>query len=113
MHHRFAEALARSWAGIRGIQAAARGGGWDGVRPRWPMIVLRTPKGWTGPSVVDGVRVVGTWRSHQVPLAGIKGNDEHLGSSRGGYGRTGRRSCSTTMDGPASWSGEPTEGHTG
>ena len=42
------------------------------------MIVLRTPKGWTGPSVVDGVRVVGTWRSHQVPLAGIKGNDEHL-----------------------------------
>ena len=41
--------------------------------------MLRTPKGWTGPSVVDGVRVEGTWRAHQVPLAGIKGNAEHLG----------------------------------
>ena len=79
MHHRFADALARAWAGIRGIQAAARGGDWDGARPRWPLIVLRTPKGWTGPSVVDGVQVEGTWRAHQVPLSGIKGNDEHLG----------------------------------
>ncbi len=79
MHHRFADALARAWAGIRGIQAAARDGDWDGARPRWPLIVLRTPKGWTGPSVVDGVQVEGTWRAHQVPLAGIKGNDDHLG----------------------------------
>ena len=78
MHHRFADALARAWASIRQIQASARGGDWDGTRPRWPLIVLRTPKGWTGPEVVDGVQVEGTWRSHQVPLSGIKGNDEHL-----------------------------------
>src|SRR5688572_30438337 len=78
MHHRFADGLARSWASIRRIQASARGGDWDGTRPRWPLIVLRTPKGWTGPAVVDGVQVEGTWRSHQVPLSGIKGNDEHL-----------------------------------
>ncbi|WP_433445309.1 phosphoketolase family protein [Nonomuraea sp. CA-141351] len=78
MHHRFADALTRAWASIKAIQAAARSGDWDGTRPRWPMIVLRTPKGWTGPDVVDGVQVSGTWRSHQVPLAGIKGNKEHL-----------------------------------
>ncbi|MEV1168443.1 phosphoketolase family protein [Nonomuraea sp. NPDC049784] len=78
MHHRFADALTRAWASIKAIQVAARGGDWDGTRPRWPMIVLRTPKGWTGPDVVDGVQVSGTWRSHQVPLAGIKGNKEHL-----------------------------------
>jgi xylulose-5-phosphate/fructose-6-phosphate phosphoketolase len=47
-------------------------------RPRWPMIVLRTPKGWTGPATVDGVPVEGTWRSHQVPLAGLADNPEHL-----------------------------------
>nr|WP_312847175.1 phosphoketolase family protein [Microbispora sp. KK1-11] len=78
MHYRFADALTRAWASIKAIQAAARGGDWDGTRPRWPMIVLRTPKGWTGPDVVDGVRVSGTWRSHQVPLTGIKNNKEHL-----------------------------------
>src|SRR3954447_14689834 len=47
-------------------------------RPRWPMIVLRTPKGWTGPKVVDGKPAEGTWRSHQVPLAGLRENPEHL-----------------------------------
>jgi xylulose-5-phosphate/fructose-6-phosphate phosphoketolase len=46
-------------------------------RPRWPMIVLRTPKGWTGPATVDGLPVEGTWRSHQVPLADTRNNDEH------------------------------------
>jgi xylulose-5-phosphate/fructose-6-phosphate phosphoketolase len=78
MHHRFAEALTRAWASIKAIQAAARGGYWDGTRPRWPLIVLRTPKGWTGPDVVDGVQVSGTFRSHQVPVAGVKGSKEHL-----------------------------------
>ncbi|GAB3027381.1 putative phosphoketolase [Nocardioides flavus (ex Wang et al. 2016)] len=78
MHHRFAAALAHAWGKIRAIQAAARGGEWDGSRPRWPLIILRTPKGWTGPESVDGVRVTGTWRSHQVPLSGVKGNEEHL-----------------------------------
>jgi len=78
MHHRFAAALAQAWGHIRRIQQDARDGGWDGTRPRWPLIVLRTPKGWTGPEVVDGIRVSGTWRSHQVPLAGVKDDPEHL-----------------------------------
>src|SRR5207248_4715671 len=47
-------------------------------RARWPMIVLRTPKGWTGPDKVDGVQVQGTFRAHQVPLAGVRENPEHL-----------------------------------
>jgi xylulose-5-phosphate/fructose-6-phosphate phosphoketolase len=46
-------------------------------RPRWPVVVLRTPKGWTGPSEVDGKRVEGTWRAHQVPLDGVRDNEEH------------------------------------
>jgi xylulose-5-phosphate/fructose-6-phosphate phosphoketolase len=78
MHHRFAEALATAWDRIRTIQADARSGQWDGVRPNWPMIVLRSPKGWTGPDVVDGVQMLGTWRAHQVPLSGVKDNPEHL-----------------------------------
>ena len=49
-------------------------------RPRWPMIVLRTPKGWTGPAEVDGVPVEGTWRAHQVPLSEVRDNPEHLAS---------------------------------
>jgi xylulose-5-phosphate/fructose-6-phosphate phosphoketolase len=78
MHHRFARALAQAWAEIRAIQDAARHGAWDGTRPRWPLIVLRSPKGWTGPDIVDGVHVGGTWRSHQVPLSGVRDNPEHL-----------------------------------
>lgn len=54
---------------IHVIQAAARSGTGDNERPRWPMIVLKTPKGWTGPKVVDGKPVEGTWRAHQVPIA--------------------------------------------
>ncbi|HEU0129081.1 MAG TPA: phosphoketolase family protein, partial [Pseudonocardiaceae bacterium] len=75
---RFAETLATAWSRIRAIQASARRDEWDGTRPRWPVIVLRSPKGWTGPDEVDGIRVTGTWRSHQVPLAGVKDNPEHL-----------------------------------
>lgn len=78
MHHRFAAALGECWARIRDIQASARGGDWDGSRPRWPMIVLRSPKGWTGPHEVDGVPIEGTFRSHQVPLSGVRENPEHL-----------------------------------
>jgi xylulose-5-phosphate/fructose-6-phosphate phosphoketolase len=70
-------ALLSSVASIRDIQSAARTG--DGeLRPRWPAIVLRTPKGWTGPREVDGVRVEGTFRAHQVPLAGVRDNPAHL-----------------------------------
>ncbi|KGH47578.1 phosphoketolase [Modestobacter caceresii] len=62
---------------IREIQAAARGGAED-VRPGWPAIVLRTPKGWTGPAQVDGVQVEGTFRAHQVPLSGVQTDGAHL-----------------------------------
>ena len=66
-------------------------------RPRWPMIVLRTPKGWTGPKEVDGKPVEGTWRSHQVPLAEARDERRAPAScSRTGCGATGRRSSSTT-----------------
>src|SRR5207247_3766206 len=47
-------------------------------RPTWPMIVLRTPKGWTGPKTVDGLQVEGTWRAHQVPVGDVRGNPSHL-----------------------------------
>ncbi|HSE71146.1 MAG TPA: phosphoketolase family protein, partial [Nocardioidaceae bacterium] len=62
---------------IATIQQQARSGKGTVGRPRWPMIVLRTPKGWTGPREVDGVRVEGTWRSHQVPLATVREHDAH------------------------------------
>jgi xylulose-5-phosphate/fructose-6-phosphate phosphoketolase len=62
---------------IRAIQSAARKNGFSG-RPQWPMIIFRTPKGWTGPAEVDGLPVEGTWRSHQVPLSDPSSNPEHL-----------------------------------
>ncbi|MFL5910471.1 MAG: phosphoketolase, partial [Gaiellaceae bacterium] len=62
---------------IAAAQHAARFDGETG-RPRWPMIVLRTPKGWTGPKTVDGLATEGTWRSHQVPLSELRTNPEHL-----------------------------------
>ncbi|MCW2575449.1 MAG: putative phosphoketolase [Modestobacter sp.] len=62
---------------IAEIQAAARSGV-ENLRPGWPAIVLRTPKGWTGPAVVDGVQVEGTFRAHQVPLSGVQTDDAHL-----------------------------------
>ena len=62
---------------IREIQAAARSGTPSLARPTWPMIVLKTPKGWTGPKFVDGLPVEGTWRAHQVPIADFK-KPEHL-----------------------------------
>ena len=78
MHLRFAAALAHAWGTIRAIQDSARGGDWDGSRPRWPLIVLRSPKGWTGPDVVDGIQVMGTHRAHQVPLSRVKEDPDHL-----------------------------------
>lgn len=78
MHHRFAATLAIAYEQIRAIQVKARAGEWDRQQQPWPMIIFRTPKGWTGPDKVDGVQVQGTWRSHQVPLAGVRENPEHL-----------------------------------
>jgi len=81
VHPAMAAALDDSLDEIEAIWSAARGtdnGGAGAGRPRWPMVVLRTPKGWTGPKVVDGLPVEGTWRSHQVPLAEVRTNPEHL-----------------------------------
>jgi xylulose-5-phosphate/fructose-6-phosphate phosphoketolase len=78
MHHRFAAALAAAYGMIVEIQRKARDAGGIGLRPRWPMIILRSPKGWTGPEQVDGIRVEGTWRAHQVPLSGVRENRDHL-----------------------------------
>src|SRR5262252_4164853 len=80
MHQKMAAALDEALAAIRGIQKQARsaGGGARGERPRWPLIVLRSPKGWTGPAEVDGLPVEGTWRAHQVPLAQVRTNPAHL-----------------------------------
>jgi len=77
MHQQMAAALDAALDEIERIQAAWRTGD-DRTRPRWPLIVLRTPKGWTGPKEVDGLAVEGTFRSHQVPLAGLAERPDHL-----------------------------------
>jgi xylulose-5-phosphate/fructose-6-phosphate phosphoketolase len=79
VHQSLAGALDAVLAQIRQIQSAARSRGETESleRPRWPMIIFRTPKGWTGPKFVDGEAVEGTWRAHQVPLTDFK-NPEHL-----------------------------------
>ncbi len=88
MHALMAETLEAAVVEIEAIQARARqlASGDDGAgaaRPRWPMIVLRTPKGWTGPKTVDGLPTEGSFRSHQVPLANVRGNPEHLAQLEG------------------------------
>jgi xylulose-5-phosphate/fructose-6-phosphate phosphoketolase len=77
MHRAFAETLETCYERIRLYQEEARSRGFTG-QPSWPAIVLRTPKGWTGPKEVDGLPVEGTFRAHQVPVADVKGNAEHL-----------------------------------
>jgi len=78
VHQRFAAALDQALDEISAIQHRARRDA-DGGRPRWPMIVLRTPKGWTGPRELDGVPVEDSWRSHQVPMADVREDAAHLG----------------------------------
>lgn len=77
MHQAMASTLDRCLEEIHNIQRWARSRG-VASRAHWPMIVLRTPKGWTGPKDVDGHKVEGFWRAHQVPLTGIHENPEHL-----------------------------------
>jgi xylulose-5-phosphate/fructose-6-phosphate phosphoketolase len=77
VHREFAVTLETAVLKIRAIQREARANGFSG-RPAWPAIVLRTPKGWTGPKVVDGQPVEGTFRAHQVPLATVRENPAHL-----------------------------------
>ena len=78
MHQLMAATLDRVLDEIAAIQHQARRSGQAVERPRWPMIVLRTPKGWTGPKEIDGLPTEGTWRSHQVPLAELASKPEHL-----------------------------------
>ncbi len=77
VHQQLAAALDDALRDIRDIQRAVRSGAARG-RPAWPMIVLRTPKGWTGPAKVDGVPIEGTFRAHQVPVGDPRTNPEHL-----------------------------------
>jgi xylulose-5-phosphate/fructose-6-phosphate phosphoketolase len=77
MHQLMAATLERAIGEIRNIQSDARSKGLA-RRPRWPAIVLQTPKGWTGPKLVDGRQVEGTFRAHQVPLAEVRTNPGHL-----------------------------------
>jgi xylulose-5-phosphate/fructose-6-phosphate phosphoketolase len=77
MHQLMASTLDEVLDEIAEIQRRARSAG-DAARPRWPMIVLRTPKGWTGPKEVDGMPTEGSFRSHQVPLANVRTNPDHL-----------------------------------
>ncbi len=77
MHQLMAETLDTVIAEITSIQKHARETG-DATRPAWPMIVFKSLKGWTGPKFVDGLPTEGTWRSHQVPMAEVKTNPDHL-----------------------------------
>lgn len=77
MHAKMAATLDVAIGEIRAIQRRARAGG-EVERPRWPMIVLRTPKGWTGPKEVDGHKIEGSWRAHQVPIAGVRENPARM-----------------------------------
>jgi xylulose-5-phosphate/fructose-6-phosphate phosphoketolase len=77
VHEAMAAALDESLDAIAEAQHSARNGS-AGLRPQWPMIVLRTPKGWTCPKEVDGLQIEGTWRSHQVPVSAARDNPEHL-----------------------------------
>jgi xylulose-5-phosphate/fructose-6-phosphate phosphoketolase len=78
VHQAMAATLETVLDEIDSIQSRARANGRAWPRPAWPMIVLRTPKGWTGPAFVDGKPVEGTWRSHQVPLTGLRESPERL-----------------------------------
>jgi xylulose-5-phosphate/fructose-6-phosphate phosphoketolase len=77
VHQQMAQTLEQVFDEIAAIQKKARSGT-TVERPQWPMIVLRTPKGWTGPKTVDGKKTEGSWRSHQVPLSGFASNPAHL-----------------------------------
>jgi xylulose-5-phosphate/fructose-6-phosphate phosphoketolase len=77
MHQQMAEVLDKILGEIHTIQKVARESK-NAERPRWPMLILRTPKGWTGPKVVDGKQVEGTWRAHQVPFAELHEKPDHL-----------------------------------
>ena len=78
MHQTMAAVMERCVLEIKAIQQRARAEGAEAERPRWPMIVLRSPKGWTGPKIVDGHKVEGSWRAHQIPISDPKTKPEQL-----------------------------------
>jgi xylulose-5-phosphate/fructose-6-phosphate phosphoketolase len=77
MHQKMAATVDAAIAEIKQIQQQARNGG-ELARPQWPLIIFRSPKGWTGPKEVDGLKTEDFWRSHQVPFSGVRENPEHL-----------------------------------
>jgi len=77
MHQKMAATLEQAIGDIRTAQQTARASG-HATRPRWPMIVLRSPKGWTGPKEMNGHKLEGSWRSHQVPFADVRNNSANL-----------------------------------
>jgi xylulose-5-phosphate/fructose-6-phosphate phosphoketolase len=78
MHQKMAAVVERCIEEIQQIQAEARSSGEANKAPRWPMIILRTPKGWTGPKEVDGHKLVGSWRAHQIPIVNVREEPAHL-----------------------------------
>ena len=106
MHGKLAKALDDAYATIRAIQRRARSpeaGAAAEHRPRWPMLILRTPKGWTGPKVVDGKQIEGTWRAHQVPLESVRTNPEHLQMLEAWMRRCETGTNALRADVPTSW----------
>ena len=81
MHQKMAATLDEAIGRIRGVQRAARASK-KAERPRWPMIVLRSPKGWTGPKEIKGHKAEGSWRSHQVPFSDVRDNPKSLEAPR-------------------------------
>ena len=99
MHQKMAATLDAAIAEIRAIQKKARDSG-KAERPRWPMIVLRSPKGWTGPKEINGHKAEGSWRSHQVPFSDVRDNPaQPEAARRAGCEATSPRSCSTPTAG--------------
>jgi xylulose-5-phosphate/fructose-6-phosphate phosphoketolase len=94
MHQKMAAVMEECILKIKEIQRDARVHG-NVYRPRWPMIVLRTPKGWTGPEEVDGHKVEGFWRAHQVPMGGMHSNPEHLRKLEAWMRAINPKNCST------------------
>ena len=78
VHNQLASTLDQCYKEIKAIQTTARTAGRITARPAWPVIIMRTPKGWTGPKEVDGVKIEGTFRAHQVPLSEVKTEPAHL-----------------------------------
>ena len=102
MHQRMAAILDKVIDAIHSIQRQARRPGVNGDRidsPRWPLIILRSPKGWTGPKEVDGKKVEGFWRAHQVPIEGLGTIPNTGGCLKSGCAATDRKSCSARQGG--------------